>query len=210
MSATIYITAPEVYTVVLSKELNEDSPVTSKTPWTSGFTITDQNGRVIPIDAATGQIKVVFGYEYTIVGVNSTSNYKFMSPNNDLTDLTKVNKTAGTFTMIRDNLTPATPVVLYITEGLATELTVYLTDTDKNYAVGDVFCTTPWRMTTEIQSETEYLSFYRSTIKTRRSESSKTSTATINSSSSLSMSCSTNPLLWLTSQRGRTSSSLPK
>jgi hypothetical protein len=154
MSATLYVTAPEQYTVVLAQKVApgdngkwivDDDPATTEVVenvWTSGLTIKDQNGRVIPIDATTGEIKVVFGYEYTIEGANSTSNYKFFSPNGELTDLTKVSKTKGTFTMIRNNMYypgEEEPVVLHITEGYATELTIYLDDGDKKYSVGDVF-----------------------------------------------------------------------
>jgi hypothetical protein len=158
--AWIYVTAPEVYKVILAEALADDPIVTNYFEgyvpadgkvWTDGLTVKDQNGRVIPI-ADDGTIQVVFGYVYTIEGATSTSNYKFMSPNGDLEDLTKVSKTKGTFTMIRNNVskinldddTPdeglvEAPVVLYITEGFATTLTVYLEDDDKNYSVGDVF-----------------------------------------------------------------------
>jgi hypothetical protein len=138
ISATIYVTAPEVYTVILAKEIKEtDDGWVVKTDsgnkpivWTSGLTIKDQDGRVIPISSVgdtIGQVQLVYGYEYTIEGANSTSNYKFEAPNKDLVDLTKDSKTTGSFTMIRDNLTPTTPVVLYVTEGYATELSVVLT-----------------------------------------------------------------------------------
>lgn len=147
ISATLYVTAPEVYTVVLAETITTDDPAKAATVWTEGLTITDQNGRVIPISSERGKegyIEVVFGYEYTIQGANSTSNYKFISPNGELTDLTKVSKTKGTFTMIRNNVAKTdagaeAPVVLQVTEGFATTLTVSLEDSDKKYAVGAVF-----------------------------------------------------------------------
>jgi hypothetical protein len=141
-SAILYVVAPEVYTVTLAKDVVEDeqtgkwivNPEVEDNVWKSGLTIIDQDDRVIPIstvDATKGQIKVVFGYEYIIVGATESSKYKFESPNGELEDLKSISKTAGVFTMIRNNAeNPEVPVIMHITEGIASVITVDLTVAD--------------------------------------------------------------------------------
>jgi len=153
-NAIIKIDAPETYQVKLVDENNE--PIVSVYP---GIEVVVKNaaGTVIPIPKTGGEagvVELVFGEKYTVTGQTDTSNYEFTEVTKIggvakklLKDLKKDTQVQGSFTMIRNlnvdtnNDNKEIPVIIQITEGKATEITVVLTDAEGRIAAGEVVLT---------------------------------------------------------------------